>query len=203
MLEKYLKDLGLSDKEASVYLILLQVDSMTVLEMSKKTKINRTTIYPVIESLEKKGLVSGVVNKKNEYMAESPERLETYVDRQKILLEENANKLKDIIPQLKSIQREMGERPLIQYYEGMEGIINVTKGTFANADKNPGEMAYMIYPKDILNEILAANDFSKMRGSRVANKVKAMSIYTYEKGEIPSDDTLTGTPKLRHFLHQD
>ena len=81
MLEKYLQEIGLNDKEAAIYLALLQVDNSSVIDISKKTKINRSTIYFVLEGLGKKGLVSEVqVDKKVHYAAEPPERLETFVD---------------------------------------------------------------------------------------------------------------------------
>lgn len=85
MFEKFLEELGLSDKESKVYLALLEVETDSVIDLAKKTDINRTTIYPVLESLSKKGLISEVkVDKKIRYAAESPERLETYVERRKI-----------------------------------------------------------------------------------------------------------------------
>ncbi len=116
MLEKYLQDLGLSDKEALIYLALLQVDGATALDLSKKTKINRSTVYVIIESLSKKGLVSETtVGKKTQFQAEPPERLETYVERRKVQFEEQSNRLKDIIPEIKSIQRDTGERPVERY----------------------------------------------------------------------------------------
>lgn len=54
MLEKYLEEIGLSDKEAAVYLALLQVENSAITDLAKKTKINRTTVYPVLQSLEKR-----------------------------------------------------------------------------------------------------------------------------------------------------
>src|ERR1035437_1752533 len=107
MLEKYLQEIGLTDKESTVYLALLQVDSASVLDLAKKTKINRSTTYVVLESLKKKGLVSETsVGKKTHYQAESPERLKTYVERQKVVFEERSKRLDDIIPELKATQRE-------------------------------------------------------------------------------------------------
>lgn len=60
MLEKYLQEIGLSEKEAQIYLALLQVDNDSIQGLSNRTKINRTTLYPVLESLSKKGLVSEI-----------------------------------------------------------------------------------------------------------------------------------------------
>jgi sugar-specific transcriptional regulator TrmB len=192
MFEKYLKEIGLSEKEAEVYLALLQGDSFSILEVAKKTKINRTTIYPVIKSLSEKGLVSETTtNAKTHYMAESPDRLETFIERQKIRLEENSKKMKDIIPQLKSTQRETGERPVVKYFEGKEGILSVNEDLFSNPTE--GEQAYFIYPKDLLLESFKENDTSKFKQNRIKNKIHGQTIYTYEKGDIPSDETSNRT----------
>jgi len=190
MFEKYLKEIGLSEKEAEVYLSLLQGDSFSILEIAKKTKINRTTIYPVIKSLAEKGLVSETTtNSKIRYQAESPDRLETFIERQKILLEENSKKMKDIIPQLKSTRREMGERPVVKYFEGKEGIIGANEDIFK--DPEPQEKAYMIYSKDLVDDVLKSEETSKFKVKRVARKIQGVSVYTYSKGEIPSDETST------------
>ena len=190
MFAKYLKEIGLSEKEAEVYLSLLEGDAYSILDLSKKTKINRTTIYPVIKSLSEKGLVSETtVNTKTYYQAESPDRLETFVERQKILLEENSKKIKDLIPQLKSVQREMGERPIVKYFEGKEGIISGTEDIFN--DPVPTEKAYMIYSKDLVDEIFRRDETTKTKANRTSKKIEGLSIYTYKNGTIPSDETST------------
>lgn len=135
MLEKYLQDIGLNEKEATLYLALVQVDNSSVIDLSKKTKINRSTVYVVLEGLAKKGLVSETtVGKKTHYQAEPPERLETFVERQKVNLDEQSKRLKDIIPQIKTVQRETGERPVVKYFEGREGIIAANEEFFATSE---------------------------------------------------------------------
>lgn len=186
MFEKFLEELGLSDKEAQVYLSLLKVDNDSVLDLSKRTKINRTTIYPVLESLSKKGLVSEVqIDKKVRFHAEPPERLETYVERQKVNLDEHSKRLKDIIPQLKSEQREGGEKPVIKYFEGKEGILHVNQ-EFAKSAKNDKEIMYMIYPKQKIEDIFSKDDTEKFQSLRSKHKVKSKSIFTYPNKEYPS-----------------
>lgn len=189
MLEKYLQDIGLNDKEASVYLALLAVEHASVLDLAKKTKIKRPTVYVVIESLSKKGLVSETTHgKKTHYYAEPPERLETFVEKRKIALEESQKTLKDIIPQIKSVARESGERPVVKYFEGKEGIISSAEETFRN-ESGDDEPVYFIYPKDILNELFPETERQKYRQTRLDKKVKSKVLYTYEKGEYPSDET--------------
>lgn len=188
MFEKFLEELGLSDKETKVYLALLEVETDSVVELSNKTGINRTTIYPVLESLAKKGLISEIkIDKKVRYAAEPPERLETYVERRKNQLEEQGKILKDIIPQLKSVQRESGEKPVIKYFEGVGGII-ASAEEFVRGTDNSDEMMYLIYPKGEIENQFSQADLSRLKKIRQANKIKSKSVFTYPGGEYPSTD---------------
>lgn len=189
MFEKYLQQIGLSEKEAEVYVALLQFDNASVTDLAKKTKVNRTTIYPVLESLAQKGLVGEIqIDKKTHYQAEPPERLETFIERQKVVLDENSKRLKDVIPQLKSIQRESGERPVVKYFEGKEGIISSIEEMYDPDIKRNEKEIYLIYPKDLLNEIFAPEEKNKYRSVRLKNKVKSKVLYTFKDGVIPSNE---------------
>lgn len=185
MLEKYLQEIGLAEKEAAVYAALLQVENDSVLDIAKKTKINRTTIYPVLESLAKKGLISEVkVDKKIRFQAEPPERLETYVERQKVILDEQGRRLKDIIPQLKSMQKESGQRPVVKYFEGREGIVSSME-EFFGAQKS-GETQYMIYSRDLVENLFTDKERERFKKMRQGKDIKAKAIYTYSKGDLPA-----------------
>ena len=188
MLEKYLQEIGLNEKEAAVYLALLQYDYASVIDLSKKTKINRSTTYTVLESLAKKGLFSETtIGKKVRYQAESPERLETFVERQKVVLEEHSKRLKDIIPQIKSVQRETGDKPLVKYFEGREGIIAASEEFFRA--QNEGGTTYLIYPRDLLEDIFTDAERQKYRKMRIGKNIRSKSVYTFSKGEIKQDGT--------------
>lgn len=190
MLEKYLQDIGLTDKEAGVYLALLAVDHASVIELSKKTKINRSTTYVVLESLSKKGLVSETtIGKKTHYQAEPPERLETYVERRKVLLEEQAKRLKDVIPQIKTIQRETGERPIVKYFEGRDGIISANEEFYAMTGDN--KETYLLYSKDMVDNIFTPQEKQKYRGVRLSKNIKSKVVYTSKTDDILSDATGT------------
>ena len=111
MIEKFLEDIGLSEKETKVYLDLLRVDNSSVLDLAKQTNILRTTIYPILESLETKGLISRTkIGKKIRFQAEPPERLETYIEAQKVKLNEQSKLVDEYVPQLKSLSRQIGEK---------------------------------------------------------------------------------------------
>lgn len=183
MLEKYLQEIGLNEKEAAIYLALLQVDNDSVVDISKKTKINRSTVYFVLEGLEKKGLVSEVqINKKVHYAAEPPERLETYVERQKVILDEHAARLKDIVPQIKSVQREKGERPLVKYFEGRDGAISAYT-EFYDFEKGQEKDGYFALSVDLLFAVFNEAEIKKFREIRKGKDVSSVSVYNSKKGE--------------------
>ena len=187
MLEKYLQEIGLTDKEAAVYLELLATDNSSVVKLAEKTKIKRPTVYVVLETLAKKGLVSETtVGKKTNYQAEPPERLETFVERQKVVLDERSKRLKDIIPQVKSVQREGGERPVVRYFEGREGIVSANADVYRDEpDQNP---MHLIYSKDLLDDLFTKEESDQFRQLRLNKKIPAKVIYTYTKGELGSGE---------------
>jgi len=134
--------------------------------------------------LKKKGLVSETqIGKKVHYQAEPPERLETYVERQKDALLEQQKRLKDFIPQLKSIQRQSGERPMVKYFEGREGILSSLE-EFYGETKEGGEVC-IIYPRDTMAELFLPEERKKYHDIRVKNNVSAKTIYTQTKGPEP------------------
>jgi sugar-specific transcriptional regulator TrmB len=188
MFEKYLTDIGLSEKEAAVYVALLSFDKALVNEIAVKADIKRPTAYVILESLQKKGLVSETnMGKKTFYLAEPPEKLKIFVDRQMHLLEENKKSLDIIIPQLKGMKREEGEKPAIQFYDGKEGVLSSNNDTFA--EKIDNEPVYIVYSKSAVSNIFTEQEANMMRGRRISLGIKSKAIYTSTDGERPSDET--------------
>ena len=57
MIEETLKNLGLSEKEARVYLTVLEYKKITPSDVARITEINRTTVYSVAKELIKMGMI--------------------------------------------------------------------------------------------------------------------------------------------------
>lgn len=188
MFKRELEELGLAEKEAAVYLALLQAEQSSVIELSQKTAIKRPTVYVAIEALKKRGLATETqVGKKTYYRAEPPERLETFVERQRLTLDERAKRLKDLVPQLKSMQRESSARPIVTYYEGKEGIISSYEDFFEKEDTAEGT-AYVIYPRDLLQELFTEEERKKYKAVRINRRITTKALYT-SATEYPSDST--------------
>ncbi len=188
MFEKYLKDIGLSDKEAAIYIALLSFDKALISDISLKAKVKRPTTYVILDSLAKKGLVSeSNIGKKTYYIAEPPEKLGLFVERQIHLLEENKKSLDIIVPQLKSIQREQGEKPMVQFFDGKEGVLSSNDDTFVK--KIGDEPVYIIYPVDLVKNLFSEKETGALREKRITKGIKSKAIYTSKEAEKPSDET--------------
>ncbi len=124
-----LLDIGFSDKEANVYLSLLELGKGTVSQIARKAGINRTTGYDILDTLIRRNLVSiSGKEPKQEYVAESPDRLKKFIQRNIKKQQQSLEKAAILIPQLKSVHNKKG-RPQIKFYEGKEGLIQVYEDT--------------------------------------------------------------------------
>ena len=57
MLENVLKQLGLGNKEQTVYKLILEYGKIAPALLARLAKINRTTVYSVANELKEKGLI--------------------------------------------------------------------------------------------------------------------------------------------------
>src|SRR3989338_7584893 len=121
-LERTLVEIGLSEKEAGVYLSVLSLGRGTVSQISRQANINRTTGYDILDSLSAKGLVSiSGKEPKQEYSAESPENLSTFISGEIKRKHKILEKTEEIIPELKSVHN-IKDRPRVLFYEGRGGL---------------------------------------------------------------------------------
>ncbi len=110
-----LKGLGLSDKEALIYLALLQLGPSTPYRMAKRAKIKRPTAYVIAEELLEKGFIVQSPAKKYTYIARAPE----------ILFDECEKRLQESqkhLSELKSLGGGVAEKPSVLYFDGSEGV---------------------------------------------------------------------------------
>ncbi len=123
LLEKQLIEFGLSEKEAKVYLALLELEIAAVSEIAKTANINRSSTYVVLNSLKKKGLIGTSEDKKiQRYVATSPEMLLREAEDRAQKSENIKNKISDIIPELKSMHKDTKHRPIVRVFDGKKGL---------------------------------------------------------------------------------
>jgi len=114
-----LEKVGLSEHESAVYFASISLGPSTVLALSRASGVKRTTVYSVIESLKRKGLMAEELRGfKTIFFANSPDRLETVLDERKSLLGKHLNELNTLF----NLNEEEG---VLRYYEGLESVKSV------------------------------------------------------------------------------
>lgn len=114
-----LKQLGLNENEAKFYLAALELGPATILKLSKKTGLQRSSIYEFMDDLIEKGVIETVISGKRKlYKGTEPEKLKQLLRRQEELLD-------SIIPELSALMGKGVQRPKIMLFEGTEGIKKV------------------------------------------------------------------------------
>ncbi|OGJ50974.1 hypothetical protein A2229_00630 [Candidatus Peregrinibacteria bacterium RIFOXYA2_FULL_33_7] len=115
MLENILSNIGLTDKEARVYLACLELGTSPASQISLRSGLNRVTTYDVLEKLIQKGFINFYNKQKMRYFsATAPE----------IIVHETKRKAEDLENSLPDLKRLHGKsaHPRIQYFEGISGI---------------------------------------------------------------------------------
>ena len=163
MFENDLKQLGLSDKEAKVYLAVLELGPSTATQIAQKAEINRPTAYVQIENLMKLGLMnSHEKGKKTYFVAEPPERLQELVRKNQTEIEERGRRLKEILPELQVLFDSAEERPKVRFYEGKEGLKAINEDVF----RIKKQEILSIYSADFYEKFITKSDFD-IRWSKV------------------------------------
>jgi len=119
MYTEKLQRLGLNLSEAKVYFILLDVGRAQAGEISKKSQINRTTVYDALERLIERGLVTYVIsaNKKIFRSVKPAVLIEKIKETEKIATE--------ILPELEDLYKKSKEREESDIYRGRSGIKSI------------------------------------------------------------------------------
>lgn len=129
-----LEKIGFTKNEASVYLALLELGRGTVARVAQRAGINRTTGYSLLNHLVQRGMVSSSgKGSRQSYVAESPDRLVTYMKKQAEDLVANLSVASSLVPELKSM-RNISERPKVRFYEGKEGLESVYEDTLTSSE---------------------------------------------------------------------
>ncbi|MDP2690830.1 MAG: helix-turn-helix domain-containing protein [Candidatus Gracilibacteria bacterium] len=173
----HLLDLGLTEKEAKLYITLLEVGTNAVSSVARKAGVTRTTAYAALETLKEKGLVS-IVERRGiqQFTAVKPEKLKDYAKTLREKAQKNYEKIQEILPTLKSLTGGLVMAPKVQYFEGIEGIKIIYEDTIETLAKLPKaeriKCSYSSAPQ-VSNELrhfldeyilLRKKNFVRMRG---------------------------------------
>lgn len=181
---KKLQSLGLTTKEAQVYLASMKLGTgYPVSVIAQKAGVNRTTTYDILENLCKKGIIIRYKQRNSlVFEAMPPEKLVAHLKEQSIQYMQLANEAKNLLPELNTHYHVSG-RPKVYFYEGDEGLIRVYEETL----EAKGEI--LAYASDQANQEAIPWYFPKYYKRRAARKIPIRALFP----DTPQD-------RLRHKL---
>ena len=110
-----LKNYGLTDEEAALYLAGLKIGEAPLARIAKIAGVKRPTAYSIAKTLEEKGLMGNFKMRSGlRFVVSPPSTLEQNLKRK-------LKEVSEIMPELAAIEKGSQVKPKITLYEGEEG----------------------------------------------------------------------------------
>lgn len=179
--------LGLSNKEAHVYLALLELGSQPASVIAKKTGYPKATVLFLFDNLYKKGYIQRSQKGRIFYFYADPKDLEIEKIKE---IEKQQNALATTLPTLREFKNPFTSPPKILFFDGMNGC----------------KKAYslLLESKTSIYEFAAHHDLIKMGADYMKNFIKERSQRKIFIHAIANDSELHGDfLKKDKFQHRE
>lgn len=175
-----LKCLGLNDKEAKVYIALLQSGQATAYGLAIRSGLKKPTTYVILDQLIEKGFAYKVPRaKKQYYVAESPEKCFSLAKEKLILAQ-------DAVPRLMDIHKRKETKAKVSYYQGIRGSEEMYNKMFKKMNEIPRDERELVgfYAKENDIDTQLQNHFERINETIKAVGIKRKSLTVYHASII-------------------
>jgi predicted transcriptional regulator len=129
-----LKNLGMTDYEIEIFLVLIKEGTLSVYEISKKTGFYRQACYDALNRLQEKGFVSFVLkNGKRIFQTINPEQIPYFLDEQK-------KQFESILPELLKMQALGKEGISVEVFKGKRIVRIALRDIISTLKEKGGEV---------------------------------------------------------------
>lgn len=180
------KKLNFSDKHIQVYMALLQLGPSSVRALAEHSGVNRGTTYDILKWLQDEGVVNFYHKDKKQYfVAESPEKLEVILENRQKDLVSVKDELGKAIPELKAMYSKHGENPMVRYFDskGIRSILEDVLQTTSSLDEKVYRVYSAVQVREFLYEI-----FPDYTDQRIQHDVHVKAIALGEGGKTAGLD---------------
>jgi len=184
----HIEELGLSNKEARVYLACLSLGASVVQKIAEQAGIKRVTTYVILESLVGLGLVSQTTRgKKTYFMAEEPMNLERLVQKREEELREQRQNFAQILPALQAVKSMPSDTPNVRFYDSADGIKTIMNTFLQQAKRPEVKKVYGFSNLDLVLSYFPEFRSGMANPQRSRAGIHSQFLYTSEKGPIMHD----------------
>ncbi len=194
----HIEELGLSNKEARVYVGCLKVGPSPVQRIADQAGIKRVTAYVVLESLAGLGLVSqSVKGKKTFFVAEDPSNLERLLERREDELKDQRSNFEQALPELTKLKAIPKELPEVKFFDGADGVRSLF-ASFFGLYKGEEKDIYVLSNADQLHAFFPERRTAKGNPERIRHGIRSHLLYTSTRGAIYQDSDESSIRESRY-----
>jgi sugar-specific transcriptional regulator TrmB len=171
-----LKQLGLTNTESTTYISLLKLGPSKSGEIIKKSKLQSSSVYNALTSLQEKGLVSfSHYGKQKIFQSESPNKLLDFIEDKK-------RTITTILPDLNLIENISTKKNSSKVFSGLSGIKSVLNDILSELEPND-EYYFLQLNQNMLlkKEILLL--FRNYHLKREEKQIKVKGLASHETKE--------------------
>lgn len=178
---KTLHRIGFSEKEAAVYLTLLELNEALPSTISRIANVKRSTAYLILEQLQKKGLATSIKKSGHLYFqACKPDFLISAQRKKYEEIKQQLSSLEAVLPELKLLHKDFTVTPQMSVYKGKEGLIQIMEDTLTVKDK----MLLCWSNIDITVYTILEEYYPMYIMKKVASKIHLKGVFNYDKGAV-------------------
>ena len=132
---------GLTDKEAKIYLALLQAGEQTAYSIALKSQLKKPTTYVILEELVRRGIVNKI-SRASSTRYEAVDPVELFVRARRLAEQAEAS-----LPELRALYQSDRARVKASFYEGLDGIKHMFKQLIEHS-RGQEQVAFYAHQKD-------------------------------------------------------
>lgn len=160
-----LQEYGLSEKEAKIYLVTLELGSAPASTIGRRAGIKRVTAYALLQDLQRKQIIqsvekAGVTN----FQVVDPNILAKK-------LEDKYVQFKSALPSLAALADQYHNKPRIQYFEGITGVKEMYEDLLTSSEPICAFLGTQVIAPELKKYL-----FEEFLPRRVASGIKAKVI---------------------------
>ncbi|MDQ5943975.1 MAG: HTH-type transcriptional regulator, sugar sensing transcriptional regulator [Patescibacteria group bacterium] len=202
-LAKKLEAVGLTEKQAKVYVAALFLGPAAVQRIAEQAEVNRATTYVILAELADMGLVSETTEgKKTVFVAEPPDAIDRYLGAMEKEIDDRKVQLKGVMKELNEVNRSeiAGDAPVVRFFKGPEAILALS--SYLKRKAKPNEVVYGMTNLDELDKM--APGYTETNAlKRKKKKIAGKGFYSGSRELVSDPESLRETIKLTEDVRAD
>lgn len=125
-MKQLFQNLGLTEKEMNIFLLLLELGAQPVSVVAKHAGIPRSTMYLVVDKLKKLQLIEVFERKGMKYVkCISVKAIADVLKTRERKIKQTEEMFRDALPELEMLESKLSITPVVKFYEGREAVMGI------------------------------------------------------------------------------